>query len=60
MRYEIQIEFIPGNNQLWVSLKTEDNKFIYAYSTLEEAEAALLALALQTPDRKFRIAETEV
>ena len=60
MRYEIQTEFIPGNNQLWVSLKTEDNKFIYAYSTLEEAETALLALALQTPDRKFRIAETEV
>ena len=60
MRYEIQIEFIPGNNQLWVSLKTEDNKFIYAYSTLEEAEAVLPALAMQTPDKKFRIAETEV
>jgi hypothetical protein len=60
MKYEIQIEFIPGNNQMWVSLKTEDNKFIYAYSTREEAETALPALALQTPDRKFRIVETEV
>jgi hypothetical protein len=60
MKYEIQTEFIPGNNQMWISLKTEDNKFIYAYSSLEEAETMLPALEAQSPDQKFRIVETEV
>ena len=41
MLYEIQAEYIPGNNQLWISLKTESNNFIYQYDTLEAAETML-------------------
>lgn len=41
MLYEIQAEYIPGNNQIWMSLKTEPNDFMYQYDSLETAQMML-------------------
>jgi len=44
MIYEIQAEFIPGNNQIWISFKDQADQFIYQYDTQEAADNALLTL----------------
>ena len=60
MLYEIQAEFIPGNNQIWASLKTEGNDFIYQYDTLEAAEIMLPRLKGNVPEgTNLRIVEKE-
>ena len=60
MLYEVQAEQIPGNNQLWISLKDQENKFVYIYNTYEEAENAILVLQNNFPTGTgFRIIEKE-
>lgn len=58
MLYEIQAEYLPGNDQLWVSFKTQDNTSVYVYETLEQAETVLSQLQQQDVDtRKYRIVQ---
>ena len=58
--YEIQTEWLPGNNQLWVSFKNESNNFVFQYSTLESAEIELERMQAQDSSRKYRIVEKEI
>ena len=58
--YEIQAEWLPGNNQLWVSFKSESNEFIFQYSTLAGAEIELERMQIQDPNRKYRVIEKEI
>ena len=55
--YEIQMEFIPGNNMIWVArLNPEDP--IYQYPTLMEAEAKGFELEnADSTNRKYRVVE---
>ena len=58
MLYEIQAEYLPGNDQLWVSFRTQDNTLVYKYETLEQAEAVLNQLQQQDVDgRRYRIVQ---
>ena len=60
MLYEIQAEYIPGNNQIWMSLRTEDNSYVYQYETLEAAEMMLLRIQSSFPEgTKLRIIEKD-
>lgn len=60
MLYEIQAEYIPGNNQIWMSLRTEDNSCIYQYDTPESAEMMLPRIQNNFPEgTKLRIIEKE-
>ena len=57
MKYLIQMEFIPGNDQIWVS-QLEPTDPIYEYDT--EQEALDKATELQDNDptgRKYRVIE---
>jgi hypothetical protein len=55
--FEVQMQFIPGNDSIWVSrLSPEDP--IYEYDNLNEAQAK--ATELQDADetgRKYRVVE---
>jgi hypothetical protein len=58
MLYEIQAEYLPQNDQLWVSFRTQDNTLVYQYETLERAEAVLNQLQQQDVDgRRYRIVQ---
>ena len=60
MKYEIQAEYIPGNNQIWMSFKTEENKFIYLYDAEEIAISTIETIKNSFPEgTKFRIIEHE-
>lgn len=53
--YEIQMEFIPGNNQIWVAQLNESDP-IYKYTTLMEAEAKGFELENDDPSgRRYRV-----
>lgn len=53
--YEIQMQFIPGNNQIWVAQLTPNDP-IYKYPTLMEAEAKGFELENSDPtNRKYRV-----
>jgi hypothetical protein len=57
MKYLIQMEFIPGNDQIWVS-QLEPTDPIYEYDN--EQEALDKAAELQENDptgRKYRVSE---
>ena len=57
MKYLIQMEFIPGNDQIWVS-QLESTDPIYEYDN--EQEALDKATELQDNDpsgRKYRVIE---
>lgn len=54
--YQVQMQFIPGNDQIWVARLTPDDP-IYEYPT--EAEAQVKADELQANDptgRQYRVA----
>jgi hypothetical protein len=58
--YEIQAEYIPGNNQLWLSFKDQADNFLYQYSTYEEAENMIPVLQPTFPEGTgFRIITKE-
>jgi hypothetical protein len=60
MIYEIQAEFTPGNNQIWVSFKDQEDRFIYQYDTQEVATNMLLIVQGLFPEgTNLRIIERE-
>lgn len=56
-KYYILKQFVP-NTQIWVA-KLDDNDPMYWYPTLEEAEAALVTLKPNYPDRALKVS-TEI
>lgn len=55
--YEVQMEFIPGNDQIWVARLNPDDP-IYEYPTLIEAEAKAFELESADPtNRKYRVVQ---
>lgn len=60
MLYEIQAELIPGNNQLWSSIKDQSNNYVYIYNSISEAENMLNVIKNSFPEgTNFRILEKE-
>ena len=60
MIYEIQAEFTPGNNQIWVSFKDQEDRFIYQYDTQEVATNMLpIVQGLFPEGTNLRIIERE-
>jgi hypothetical protein len=57
--YQVQMQFIPGNDQIWVArLNPEDP--IYEYSSLEEADYKAQELeAADATGRKYRAVEID-
>jgi hypothetical protein len=57
--YQVQMQFIPGSDQIWVArLNPEDS--IYEYSSLEEADYKAQELeAADTTSRKYRAVEID-
>lgn len=55
MIYEVQMQFIPGNDQIWVAHLNPDDP-IYQYDNYAEAEAKAQELqAADTTGRKYRV-----
>lgn len=55
--YEIQMEFIPGNSQIWVS-HLIPNDPVYRYENYDEAVVKMEELKAADPtDRQYRIVE---
>jgi len=55
--YQVQMEFIPGNGQIWVA-RLNPNDPVYEYPTLMEAEAKAFELESADPtNRKYRVVE---
>lgn len=50
--WQVQMQFIPGNNQVWVAQLTSDDP-IYEYST--ENAAWVQAVSLQEADSSGRL-----
>jgi hypothetical protein len=57
MIYQVQMQFIPGSDQIWVArLNPEDP--IYEYPTQEEAQLKADELQLADPTgRQYRVAQ---
>lgn len=57
MIYQVQMQFIPGSNQIWVArLNPEDP--IYEYDNFAEAQAKASELQeADTTGRQYRVAE---
>ena len=57
MIYQVQMQFIPGSDQIWVArLNPEDP--IYEYPTQEEAQLKADELKLADPtDRQYRVVQ---
>ena len=52
--YQVQMEFIPGNDMIWVARLTPEDP-IYEYATLVKAEAKAFELQEADPTgRKYR------
>lgn len=55
MIYEVQMQFIPGNDQIWVAHLSENDP-IYQYDNYAEAEAKAQELqAADTTGRLYRV-----
>jgi len=55
--YQVQMEFIPGNGQIWVA-RLNPNDPVYEYPTHMEAEAKAFELESADPtNRKYRVVE---
>jgi len=53
--YQVQMQFIPGNDQIWVARLSPDDP-IYEYSTEAEAQAKAAELQAQDPTgRQYRV-----
>lgn len=57
MIYQVQMQFIPGNDQIWVAkLNPEDP--VYEYDNFAEAQAKATELQnADTTGRQYRVAE---
>ena len=57
MVYEVQMQFIPGNDQIWVAHLAPSDP-IYQYDNEAEAQAKADELqAADTTGRKYRVAQ---
>jgi hypothetical protein len=57
MIFEVQMEFIPGNDQIWVARLSQDDPF-YQYDNEQEAQAKAQELQDADPTgRKYRVQE---
>ena len=55
--YQVQMEFVPGNNMIWVAQLTPEDP-IYNYVLLVEAEAKAFELQqADTTGRQYRVVE---
>ena len=60
MTYEIQMQFIPGNPQIWVARLTPEDP-IYQYDNEAEAQAKADELQANDPTgRQYRITQLAV
>jgi hypothetical protein len=57
MVYEVQMQYLPGNSQIWVAHLTPSDP-IYQYDNEAEAQAKADELqAADTNSRKYRVAQ---
>jgi hypothetical protein len=57
MIYQVQMQFIPGNDQIWVARLNPDDP-IYEYDNEPEAQAKADELQLTDPTgRKYRVVQ---
>jgi hypothetical protein len=57
MIYQVQMQFIPGSDQIWVARLNLDDS-IYEYPTQEEAQLKADELKLADPtDRQYRVVQ---
>jgi hypothetical protein len=57
MIYQVQMQFIPGSDQIWVARLNPDDP-IYEYPTQEEAQLKANELKLADPtNRQYRVIE---
>jgi len=57
MKYQVQMQFIPGSNQIWVAqLTPEDPIYEFILQTQAEAKAFELQQA-DTTGRKYRVVQ---
>ena len=55
--FEVQMQFIPGNNTIWVA-RLNPNDPVYEYPSLMEAKAKAFELESADPtNRKYRVVE---
>ena len=55
MTYQVQMQFIPGSDQIWVAQLTPEDP-IYEYHILTQAEAKAFELQEADPTgRKYRV-----
>lgn len=55
--YQVQMEYIPGNYQIWVA-RLNPNDPVYEYPSLMKAEAKAFELESADPtNRKYRVVE---
>jgi hypothetical protein len=58
--YQVQMQFIPGNNQIWVSRLTPEDP-VYQYDTYDEAQAKAQELQAADPtQRQYRVGEVSL
>jgi hypothetical protein len=57
MIYQVQMQFIPGSDQIWVARLNPDDP-IYEYPTQEEAQLKADELSIADPtDRQYRVVQ---
>ena len=57
MIYQVQMQFIPGSDQIWVARLSPDDP-IYEYPTQEEAQLKADELSIADPtDRQYRVVQ---
>jgi hypothetical protein len=57
MIYQVQMQFIPGSDQIWVARLNPDDP-IYEYSTQEEAQLKADELSIADPtNRQYRVTQ---
>ena len=57
MIYQVQMQFIPGSDQIWVARLNPDDP-IYEYPTEEEAQLKADELKLADPtNRQYRVVQ---
>lgn len=57
MIYQVQMQFIPGSDQIWVARLSPDDP-IYEYPTQEEAQLKADELSIADPtNRQYRVVQ---
>lgn len=54
-QYEIQIEYLDGNNCVWCSLVNEENKKMYIFNSEEEANAMIEKVQNENDSKLCRV-----